>query len=311
MDAPALNRTARRWCFTLNNWTPTELERFQDRLSCLCSFAIIGKEHANEGTPHLQGFFILKSPKRFSGLKILLPRAHIEIAKGTNRQNITYCSKEDEGPWVSGTPPGKNNNDSQLDLACSTCTEPTRDGYLAVAQDFPAVFVKYWRGFQELQRLAAPITPRSSMSRLFIFWGPPGTHKSRVSYETAKGLGSVYYKNRGIWWDHYRQEDSVVIDDFYGWIKWDELLKICDRYPYKVQCKGGTLEFTSKYIFITSNVHPSKWYKFDGYDVSALMRRTCIIVNTDPDIKDEAKWETPNGRLEDVPIEIINQFNIH
>ena len=69
------------------------------------------------------------------------------------------------------------------------------------------------------------------------------------------------------------QQTSVIIDDFYGWIKYDELLKICDRYPHKVPIKGGYEEFTSKHIFITSNVDVPDLYKFVGYNTAALDRR--------------------------------------
>lgn len=51
------------------------------------------------------------------------------------------------------------------------------------------------------------------------------------------------------------------------------MLKIMDRYPYKVQIKGGFEEFTTKYIWITSNVDTDKLYRFDGYTPEAFNRR--------------------------------------
>ena len=64
-----------------------------------------------------------------------------------------------------------------------------------------------------------------------------------------------------------------MIDDFYGWIKYDELLKICDRYPYKVQVKGGFEEFKAKYIWITSNCDTDQLYHFSGFIDTAFCRR--------------------------------------
>jgi len=83
----------------------------------------------------------------------------------------------------------------------------------------------------------------------------------------------VYYKTRGDWWDGYKQHKAVIIDDFYGWLKYDELLKITDRYPYQVPIKGGFENFTSEHIYITSNIDVDRWYKFKEYDSAALKRR--------------------------------------
>ena len=67
------------------------------------------------------------------------------------------------------------------------------------------------------------------------------------------------------------------MDDFYGWVKYDEMLKICDRYPYRVPIKGGFRQFTSECIIITSNSEPDQWYKFDAYNGgAALLRRIDI-----------------------------------
>ena len=79
--------------------------------------------------------------------------------------------------------------------------------------------------------------------------------RARVEERSQKAKatgGRIYYKPRGDWWDGYKQHECVIIDDFYGWIKYDDLLKICDRYPYQVPVKGSFEQFTSKYIWITS-----------------------------------------------------------
>jgi hypothetical protein len=54
----------------------------------------IGKEVGEKGTPHLQGYIEFKAPRTWQTIKNLLPRAHIEKARGTRKQNIAYCSKE-------------------------------------------------------------------------------------------------------------------------------------------------------------------------------------------------------------------------
>lgn len=102
---------------------------------------------------------------------------------------------------------------------------------------------------------------------------PPRADSGEPSTDTQDAAECIFYKQRGEWWDGYCQQPVVIIDDFYGWLKYDELLKIADRYPYRVPVKGSYEEFNSSTIFITSNVQVDKWYKFDGYDPRALYRR--------------------------------------
>lgn len=117
--------------------------------------------------------------------------------------------------------------------------------------------------------------PRSEKTHVVVLVGKPGTGKSRYAYDCARRDhgDSVYYKPRGEWWDGYDGQAAVVIDDYYGWLKYDELLKIMDRYPYRVPIKGGFRQFTSRIIYITSNVDIDRWYHFQGYDTAAIMRR--------------------------------------
>lgn len=114
--------------------------------------------------------------------------------------------------------------------------------------------------------------------QVHVLYGEPGTGKSMQAFELARRGASYYYKPRGEWWDGYQQDEVVVVDDFYGWLKWDELLKICDRYPYRVPVKGGYRQFHTHHLVLTSNSHYSTWYNFVGYNPAALERRltTCI-----------------------------------
>lgn len=86
---------ARKYCYTLNNYTETEVDAIQKWCEMNCIYFVIGKENGGtNGTPHLQGFLEFKNPRSFNTIKKLMPRAHIEAAKGTRKQNIKYCSKE-------------------------------------------------------------------------------------------------------------------------------------------------------------------------------------------------------------------------
>ena len=85
---------SKNWCFTLNNYTDSE---YQDILTFLNNGSnkyIIGKEKGEKGTPHLQGYIELEKKMRLSEVKTLCKRIHFEKTKGTQEDNIKYCSKE-------------------------------------------------------------------------------------------------------------------------------------------------------------------------------------------------------------------------
>lgn len=267
------NRTVRRFCFTWNDPTIHSYTKCEDFIKQFCKYGIVGAEFAPEtGMHHLQGFCNLHKPTRFSTIKKHLDNSiHIEKANGSDIQNQEYCSKSGIF-FEEGTPSSQGNRTDLKSVVEYINTEGTtlRD----IATKHPETYIRYFRGIQQLLQLVRPIPERNFKTEVFYYWGPPGSGKSRKALEQARLLSNnIYYKPRGLWWDGYEQHDSVIIDDFYGWIKYDEMLKIMDRYPYKVQIKGGFQEFTSKQIFITSNIDTCDLYKFHNFNPEAFDRR--------------------------------------
>lgn len=84
----------RKWCFTLNNYTKKEFNDIKTYLSKGNKLWIVGEEIGEEGTPHLQGYIEAKSVIKFTTLKNLNNRLHLEKAKGDKWDNWNYCSKE-------------------------------------------------------------------------------------------------------------------------------------------------------------------------------------------------------------------------
>lgn len=82
-----------KWCFTLNNYTDEELSAISSIVPTYCSKAIIGKEIGESGTPHLQGWVRFKTKKRPKSV-FPLDRIHWEKCRGSDQENVDYCSKE-------------------------------------------------------------------------------------------------------------------------------------------------------------------------------------------------------------------------
>ena len=111
--SPKTINPAKRWFFTLNNYTEKELCSIVP-IQDLCKHMIVGKEVGEGGTPHLQGFINLLVKKRPMSLG-LSPRIHWEKAKGNNEENLIYCSKEGNVVISKGFPePLKILKDNQM-----------------------------------------------------------------------------------------------------------------------------------------------------------------------------------------------------
>ncbi len=82
----------RAWCFTLNNWTPEELNSM---LMCLADGEyVIGEEVGENGTLHLQGVVRWKNPRHLESVKkILGDRCQVEKCKNWNSSK-NYSSKD-------------------------------------------------------------------------------------------------------------------------------------------------------------------------------------------------------------------------
>jgi len=99
-------KSMRRLCFTLNNYSNTEIQVLEQLISQTSRYKIIfGYEVGENGTPHIQGYIESANgrPKNFSVWKnVLGDRCHIEKARGNRQQNIEYCSKD--GNFMSSFP---------------------------------------------------------------------------------------------------------------------------------------------------------------------------------------------------------------
>ena len=89
---------ARRWVFTINNFTYEEEEAVRNlEINEDVEAVIAEEEHLEEGTPHIQGYLrTIRQIDRSVVLRWLGRRAHIEVAMGSEVDNIKYCTKEDQ-----------------------------------------------------------------------------------------------------------------------------------------------------------------------------------------------------------------------
>jgi len=128
----------------------------------------------------------------------------------------------------------------------------------ADAEAFPSM-VKYHKAFDVYQRVVT--AKRRWMPVIITIFGPSGCGKTRWAYEVFPDL----YKHGdgdGTWFDGLDGNPVVLFDEMRGGrFKLNYLLQLLDRYPMDVAVKGGFTPFVPKVVIMTSNFHPSTWYK--------------------------------------------------
>jgi len=118
----------------------------------------------------------------------------------------------------------------------------------------------------------------------YVYWGVTGSGKSHTAFEEAAALigpTDVYVKAPSTkWWDGYRGEGSVIIDEFDGQIGITHLLRWLDKYPCRVEEKGGDLPLAATCFWICSNIDPENWYPTaPPAQKDALRRRLTAVVH--------------------------------
>lgn len=100
---PATGPRAKHWCFTLNNYTPADVDRLSSWPLPGVDYIIFGREVGASGTPHLQGTVCFQSRKRLQQVKEVVGEAHCSVTRYLS-QSIEYC-KKDGNVTENGFPP--------------------------------------------------------------------------------------------------------------------------------------------------------------------------------------------------------------
>lgn len=269
----------KNWCFTLNNPDIDDLE-VADAIGT-CNYAVWQLEEGENGTPHYQGYCMFPSRLRLSQVREYLPLAHWEVAKGTPKQNREYCTKEPRiAPFSEigifpETAQGKRSDLTELHSALKNGLR--RADY---ANQFFHLFVRYPKLVENYE--LSQIKPRTGEeeTQCWLFIGKRSeTGKSRLARGLAEhlfGKLGVFRKFPGKWWDGYRGESAVLLDDFRGSSLSFTDFKLCvDRYPLRMEVKGLVSDLAATHFFITSNFEPTDWWQKEvtGEDLSPIFRR--------------------------------------
>lgn len=253
----------RFWILTIpaSDWS------FPDELPDGVQYLIGQLERGESGFEHFQLLVHFQRAVRLAAVKrIFGDTCHAE--KAVARAAEDYVTKEDtriEGPFCLGEPKHRRNNKADWD----SVWDSAKSGDL---ESIPAnIRVTNYNALRKIQGDFARPEPMERI--VFCFYGATGTGKSRRAWDEA-GWDAYPKDPNTKFWDGYRGEEHVVIDEFRGRIDISHILRWLDRYPVNVEIKGSVVPLRAKRIWITSNLAPSLWYPTaDSATVAAVERR--------------------------------------
>lgn len=150
---------------------------------------------------------------------------------------------------------------------------------IEATENDPSIYAKYHRGLLAYKQALQP--DRTEKTRVLWLCGPTGSGKSRHCRAVSP---SAYWKDLTKWWDGYDNERDVVIDDYRPSkeLPLRYMLLLLDRYPMRVESKGGYLKFNSERIFITSPQPPRETFSalewLGEEDIAQLLRRIDEVI---------------------------------
>jgi len=205
-------------------------------------------------------------------VKKLNSTAHWEIAKGTTDQNVTYCQKD--GQYVEyGDKPksraqiGKDNKARWADII--KCAE---EG--TAKEHYPQ---EYLRFNGTIIRMHQPKLESNEELCGLWYYGESGTGKSKAAREHFPG---AYDKNLNKWWDNYRHEPFVIMDDldhFHAPQMGPALKRYADHYPFRAEVKGSSMMVRPKKIIVTTQYTIEELWPYDQSMQDAIRRRFKVV----------------------------------
>lgn len=245
---------------------------------------------------HFQGFIYFKNPQPLSSVIEKLKPRHIEAMapKSTAKYNREYILKGnhvtsiDYSLYKTGAPGygvnvqvykyGSVTNPS-YDVCCAheygdyprqgerndlkTIHEMIITGEISTELQLTKansqLYCQYSRPLKRIMELN--VKPRNTMPRVYIAWGDSGSGKSY--YANNNGYKPVIlsgaYDNPFV--SNYNGEAKILLDEFdYKSVSHSWIFKLCDRYEFVFNTKGGYQQCLVTDIIFTSNINPKLWW---------------------------------------------------
>jgi len=271
------------WVFTNYNME-FDYKKYMEKTTA--TYVAYGLEHTKKGQPHHQGwvhFSGARGSKKNVGKQ--LGGCWCNMMEGTIDQNEDYCSKEGELIEFGIKPkPGRRTDLDALKDRIIEGKETVDD----LAIENPHMYHLYGRTLSKLEDIALRKKYRCWMTEGIWYVGKTGTGKSHKAFEDFNPDTHYVFPNDGGWWDGYKGQDTVIINEFRGGIAYAELLDLMDKWPKTVKRRNREpVPFLAKQIIITSSQTPEQVYNYLAaedsveYDSLDQLRRRITLIRLD------------------------------
>lgn len=223
--------------------------------------------------------------------------------RGTPAQNRIYCGGEDytckktqkfkkKNPEFQefGEVPKQGERVDLQELTDAIMSGKTTADNIAISESM--AYHQYGRTLEKVQTLALRKQYRKWMTKGFWYWGGTGVGKSHTAFKNHKEFhpDTHYIVNiamlRAGFWDGYKGQEIVIINEFRGQLAYGELLDLVDKWPKMVNIKGKEpVPFLAKTVIITGPKPPEETYKgiIDKEDSIQQLERRFVITELTED----------------------------
>ena len=239
-------------------------------------YLVQGREVApTTGKQHFQSHVYTCEKLSVKAVRAKLAPHHVEVSVAPLK-SIEYCKKDGDFK-EDGVPPQQGARTDLVDAV-----QKIRSGdldYNEVVLHDPMLFHQYGRTLQAAFDRVLATKTRNFMPQCYWLYGPTGVGKTRAVHDAESSIYWFPYENAG-WWDSYEGQEAVIFDDFRGQLPLNVLLRICDRYDYRVPRRNRIpIPLLAKRIYFTSCKTPEQVYDKEGTNgdsVAQLLRRVDV-----------------------------------
>jgi len=297
------NPQGKNWTLTINNPSITMNEQSEYFKKIGCDYFAFQTEVASTGTEHYQCYVHFDKRKRFSELKKLFTKAHIEPMISTATANRNYCTKDDtRKKGTDFIEFGKLIEERErTDLAELYTDIKNGLNNMQIAEKSASNVFRYKKSIDELREELAQEKYKNCWRDLEVVYisGQTGTGKTRYVMEKF-GYENVYrasnYPSSDYstiqTFDTYNGQNILLLEEFRSSLKFELLLNVLDGYPLQLPARYHTKTACFTKVYICSNITLNEQYPYlqtgsDGQKASydAFKRRIHKIIDLN-------KWGT-------------------
>lgn len=234
------------------------------------------EETGKDGYLHYQGYVCWKSARWTYACKKKYGH-YFGKMRGALVQNDDYIEKQNK-PQTFGKRPKQGERTDLTEIVDEIKNGRSVDDIVLTQ---PLMYHKYGRTLNKVEDIILRNKIRTEQTTGYWYVGKTEQGKSARAYLNYNIDEYYSYPYDCGWWDGYKGQHTVILDEFRGQLQYNEMLRLIDRHPnYYCRRRGREpIPFTSKRVIITSSLTPQEVYHNLQHNdnIDQLLRRIEVI----------------------------------